>query len=68
MTSEQRACQVKVRHATQFAACRAKSAMLALTHEERSKLQVYSCRFCHGWHVGHLKINPAPLRPIARMK
>lgn len=62
MTSEQRSCLTKVRHHSQLAACRALAKTLFFTHQERGALQVYLCRFCHGWHVGHVKAISAPMR------
>lgn len=64
MTSEQRSCLGKVQHKSQYAALRALKATLISSHQERGALQIYLCRFCHCWHVGHVKINREPIRRI----
>jgi hypothetical protein len=66
MTSEQSSCLRKVRHKTQRIACHALATTLCATGQERGALQVYYCRFCHGWHIGHPKINPEPMRYMKR--
>ena len=68
MTSEQRSCLGKVRHNSQHRACTALTGTLAKFHLERGVLQVYQCRFCHGWHIGHVKITPNPIRRLPRSK
>lgn len=49
-----RSCERKVRHES------ASGAWIARKHttadkQERALLDVYACRFCKGWHVGHRK-------------
>ena len=68
MTSEQRSCHVKIRYRTVGAACHAVTVTLANNHEERGRLQPYLCRFCNGWHIGHCRDYPQPIRRLPRSK
>jgi len=68
MTSEERSCLAKVRHTTQRRACIALGITLRQYHEKPGAIQVYRCRFCKGWHLGHVKLRPEPIRRIARPK
>jgi hypothetical protein len=68
MTSEERSCLCKVRHTSQRRACFALARTLLSCHEKRGSIQVYRCPFCKGWHIGHVKLHPVPIRRIARPK
>jgi hypothetical protein len=68
MTSEERSCLGKVRHTTQRRACIALGKTNLRYHEKPGSIQVYRCRFCKGWHLGHVKLHPEPLRRMARPK
>lgn len=52
-----RSCGSKVRHKT------AEFALLALRHTRGRDLNVYHCKFCGGYHVGHM---PAWIRAKIR--
>jgi len=49
-------CGEKIRHATRV------DAIASLVHSlppgKREALEPYPCKFCHGWHNGHPKIEP----------
>ena len=65
MNSEQRSCLSKVRYTQQRGACQAMiRTRLDLGLGQRA-LQVYLCRFCKGWHVGHAKTGE-PIRKLRR--
>ena len=49
----QRQCRQKVRHATEDNAYIARRYLKQKF--EDPNLNVYPCRYCHGWHVGHKK-------------
>lgn len=66
MTSEERSCLSKKRYTRVSQALAALGRTCAALHLDRSKMQAYNCRFCHGWHIGHLKRTPEPLRRIER--
>lgn len=49
-------CRGKVRHPTRAIAEAMRQRLLALTTEtlrKRARLNVYRCRWCNFWHVGH---------------
>jgi hypothetical protein len=48
-----RACQGKVRHADYNAANAALRALVRAKGEQ-GRLQAYRCRFCRGYHFGHV--------------
>lgn len=64
MTSEERSCLIKMRVTSQGLACRAMADLIASTRQERGALQVYACRFCHGWHIGHIRANRKPIHRL----
>jgi hypothetical protein len=66
MTSEQRSCTTKIRHASQRAACKALGKTRYAHHLPQGELQIYACRFCHSWHIGSKPLNPQPIRRIVR--
>jgi hypothetical protein len=68
MTSEQRSCLSKTRHSSQRKACCALSYLRRKYKIAPGDLQIYFCRFCKGWHVGHPKINRQPMRYMERPK
>lgn len=49
-----RECGQKQRHATKAAATERLWALIR-SGTRRSRMQVYPCSFCKGWHVGHTK-------------
>lgn len=46
-----RSCQGKIRHSSLRAALAAARPFGALLHDD---VEPYHCRFCHGWHIGHV--------------
>jgi hypothetical protein len=64
MTSEQRSCAMKIRHATIGGARTALGAMMHTHNLPRGELVIYGCRFCHGWHIGHRLEHPEPVRKL----
>ena len=50
--SKQSSCDGKARHEYQAQAAAAKRAMVA-SGSPHWQINVYKCRFCHGWHLGH---------------
>ena len=53
-------CGDKHRHTDRITAIRAAD---SLRHRGESTLNVYHCKWCNGWHVGHL---PGNLRRFTR--
>jgi hypothetical protein len=52
-------CTKKVKHANQHKALHA-LALLRRALGPRHKLEAYPCRFCDGWHLGHVTTEPVP--------
>ena len=46
-------CDRKVRYLTYR---HAKNDAMALSKKAGEKLEAYHCKFCSGWHVGHITI------------
>jgi len=68
MTSEERSCLSKIRHGNQRKAIAALSGSKHKFHAAPGELQAYWCRICHGWHIGHVKLHPEPMRRLPRPK
>ncbi|MBX3588782.1 MAG: hypothetical protein KF796_19290 [Ramlibacter sp.] len=50
-----KSCQGKVRHADEVAA----KVALRMLHQNRGYqgfMSAYSCKFCGGWHIGHVPV------------
>lgn len=45
-------CEGKIRHTTQVGAYIA----LKNTPRDGKRMNVYRCKFCRGWHIGHAPI------------
>lgn len=60
-----KSCRRKLKYKSELAA---RSALLAMRRgddmREPEKLSVYECRWCAGWHIGHLR----PLDRLRRVK
>lgn len=48
-------CESKKRYSTREEAERAIAQIFYHSHGYPGKLNVYHCKFCGGWHVGHMK-------------
>jgi hypothetical protein len=68
MTSEERSCLGKIRYGSQRKACAALNGSRRNFGALAGELQVYLCRFCKGWHIGHVKLHPEPMRRLPRSK
>lgn len=51
--SKGRSCTGKARHDTRAAARKALESLIRAKKARRAWNDVYACRFCDGWHVGH---------------
>lgn len=61
-------CVRKVRFATERDATAVLRTMLSLT-DQPDRLHAYPCKFCDGWHLGHLieeRIPPKKSRPKSK--
>ena len=68
MTSEQRSCLQKVWYSSQRKACIGLSSTNRQFGHPPGELQVYACRFCKGWHIGHVKLHQQPMRRLVKSK
>lgn len=48
----EKSCKVKKHYATKKQGLTARNILLA-EHLHTVPMDVYKCRFCHAWHVGH---------------
>jgi hypothetical protein len=62
MTSEEVSCLRKVAHTSQQKACAALANTRRLLNIGPGEMQIYHCRFCHLWPIGHVRVHRVPMR------